>query len=334
MRATLVSALLVMTPVAAPNIASGQSSDPCSVYPGLPCPAQEASVGPGVISFTQPTTLRYGTLRIADGTVLETNGHPLTINVEKDLIIAGGAAIRSFNPAAPLPPPPPKPAQARSGVSHDPGPNTEGGARSERGADGGPGEPGKTGPEGRDGADAGPIVINVAGTARGTLRVVNVGAPGGPGGAAGDGGDGGNGQQGGRATPQRVGGVVVGCARGPGWGGKGGDGGPGGQGGAGGEGGRGGVTIINVAQPGEDLIVEADIRGGLSGPYGPNGQPGRAGVGGYGGRGSEGCDGRETERRGDPGVVRPTPAFEMPPRRRNTPGQVTAQGAKLVELNE
>ncbi len=310
----------------APTILSAQGSSqtpPCDAYPGLPCPSADQQIGPGVISLTAPTTLRYRSLRIADGTVIETNGHALTLTVDRNLVVDGSATIRSFDPTKALDPAPPPPRPGPDGATFDPGPNTEGAPDAGDGANGGDGQPGSTGLTGLEGRNAAAIILRVGGGARGKLTIVNDGGTGGIGGFGGSGGNGGNGQQGGRGKP-----AFIGCEKGGGSGGKGGNAGVGGAGGPGGSGGRGGTIDIRISDTSDALLVRARA---FSGSAGPTGQPGAAGTPGgpgFGGRGSRGCRGEETNRRGaqgaQAGVATPVPIPQVAP----TEASVTIVGAK------
>jgi hypothetical protein len=258
-----------------------------------------ARVIAGQEELTGPTVWVYDSLSFENGSSIRTNGYPLTITVLGDLTIRGEASIYSF-PEGQRPAKPAKPDAAPNGRGFDPGPNSEGfGAP---GPSGQPGLPGVPGTPGVDGQTPGPIVLIVVGRYNGgTLRIANAGGNGGPGGDGGNGGNGGSGGQGQRATSNLVfGGVVVGCASGPGVGGAGGVGGAAGPGAPGGAGGNGGDITVLVRGAIQGQII-ARSPPGDPGRGGEPGQPGAGGQSGFGGRGAAGCEGRETERRGPPG---------------------------------
>lgn len=272
---------------------------PC--YPGILCAAEK--LGPQTIALTEPTKWLFSSLEIADGTIIITNGYPLSIIVEKDLLVLGSATIRAFaRDAVPITEIV-EAAHGSNGNSFDRGPNTGGPCPSCRGLDGGNGAPGAPGANGSNGQDAGLISIEIRGSASGSLVVANVGMRGGDGGVGGNGGAGGNGQQGGLAVGAGGPfGIKLGCASGPGAGGNGGSGGSGGAGGRGGNGGNGGDVALLVRGASKVFREEIDRTGGQAGQVGKPGIGGAGGLPGYGGRGSAGCEGREIERQGKPGA--------------------------------
>ena len=315
---------ILALPIALAAVAQEAGVD-CA-YPGLPCAPASGRLGPGLISLTQPTTFRYPSLEIADGTIIETNGLPLTITVDRDLKVLGSATLRSFNPAATPPDSPRAAAAGQAGISFDPGPKTEGAPGSSRGSDGGAGAAGEPGAPGGNGRPAATIVVKVGGRATGRLVVRNDGQRGADGGPGGAGGAGGDGQQGGRASP-----AFVGCAKGGGLGGNGGDGGPGGIGGTGGPGGAGGRVEIEV-RGGGSLLVDATARPGPRGGPGASGASGPPGRAGFGGRGARVCQGEETNRIGSPGrSAAPAAPAQAPPAETPADAPVVVSGAKLAE---
>jgi hypothetical protein len=247
-----------------------------------------------------PTVWVLDSLTFENGSSIRTNGFPLNITITKDLTVRGQASIYAFPATTSLPVAPDKPPRSPDGQSYNPGPNTEGSGAP--GPTGGAGGPGRTGSPGLNGRTPGPIVLVVVGNFRGTLQIQNGGGGGTKGGDGGDGGNGGAGGQGQRAESNRVfGGIVAGCASGPGAGGSGGSGGRAGDGGPGGSAGNGGEITVIVRGDASGGRIVATSSAGNPGEGGEPGQPGRGGMPGFGGRGATGCDGREIERRGSPG---------------------------------
>lgn len=259
----------------------------------------------GTITLTKPLVISAGRLDIADGTLIVTHGHPVTITVAGDLTIRGTATITGFEPALydAKPAKVANGADGSTGISYDPGPGTDGKAPAEGGNAGGDGGEGGKGTAGTNGFSAGPMIITVVGKAFGELQIINDGTPGGDGGDGGKGGQGGNGQQGGRGVPNEVGfGIVLGAAKGPGGGGKAGNGGSGGRGGDGGTGGNGGSISIGVAGDISGFrLTKCTYKPGNSGEGGKSGVGGDPGTPGFGGRGAAGVSGRENERKGPAG---------------------------------
>lgn len=254
----------------------------------------------GQEELNAPSVWVLDNLTFENGTSIRTNGFSLNITVTRNLTVRGEASIYAFPPTADLPAAPSKPPPAAAGRSYNPGPNTDGSGAP--GPPGGPGAPGRNGDPGVSGKTPGPIVLVVIGNFRGTLRIRNGGSNGGRGGDGGDGGNGGTGGQGQRAESNRIlGGIVAGCASGPGFGGSGGAGGQAGNGGPGGPAGNGGpITVIVKGDTTGGRIIAASPPGS-PGSGGNPGRPGQGGMPGFGGRGAAGCQGRETERRGPPG---------------------------------
>lgn len=265
----------------------------------------EKKIGAETIQLNGATTWTLSKLTMADGAVIVTNGHPLTVVVTGDLVIEGTATIQSFGKAerAVNQQVPHKAGRGGDGASHDRGPETDGpGVNGDGGAAGGGGASGAGGANGNKGRDSAGVTIVVSGAASGRLRVLNTGMDGQPAGEGGDGGRGGNGQQGGRGVTKRGPfGVVLGAEKGPGGGGNGGNGGAAGAGGRGGDAGNAGNLSLNVVGDRKMLTVEVDLRAGAPGSGGRGGAGGGAGEFGWGGRGNVGVHGRVEERKGGPG---------------------------------
>lgn len=262
-----------------------------------------ATLPKGEYILSGNTTLSYDKLEISDDTIITTSRYDLEIHIRQELILEGNAVIRSFDQtnSSQMPPTPGQPTKASDGDSYDRGPRTEGSSVASKGTDGGQGKLGAPGATGAVGYDAGLITIRLdpGAKASGTLVIRNNGGTGGAGGQGGQGGNGGDGQQGGRGQP-----APIGCAKGPGEGGRAGDGGPGGAGGRGGDGGRGGTIVLqatsaSVSKWFDSAVLTVD--GGDPGKSGEGGQGGQSGQPGYGGRGSSGCQGKEADRMGQPG---------------------------------
>jgi hypothetical protein len=224
----------------------------------------------GTRRLTGPCRHRFtDSVYLPNGFRLVTNGYPVEITVDRDLIINGTATIVSFDGE---PAPPPKRLKAASGAQ--------------------PGAPGASGQQGTAGTtrlDVGNVYLRVSRSATGTLAIINRGSPGQPGG---DGGDGGDGAAGPPGRPAQS--AIFACAHGGTSGGRGGDGGAGGAGGPGGPGGDGGRIEVEVGNR-RELQVTCDPAGGDPGHGGKGGRPGNGGPGGPGGEGAILCNG------GDPG---------------------------------
>ena len=249
------------------------------------------------IGIHKPTIWEFGNLRIRDGTTIITNGYPLSIHVQGNLVVEGTATITSFEPMI-------KPEASHneigsSNISPDkPSPPRHASdcvKPSCRGINGVPGDAGESGSAGADGKDAQPVRIEVLGAASGTLRIVNRGSDGEPGGIGAPGQRGGDGGSGGPAS-----GSFLSCVGLPGDGGAGGNGGRGGDGGRGGRAGNGGSVYIKVARS-DEIKILLDTAPGKPGSGGAGGQGGAPGVPGSGGSGTTLCNGGFRGYPGNPG---------------------------------
>ena len=86
--------LIVAATFAGSCLAQIENSLQANCYPGINCEANQ--LGPQTISLTEATTWTYPSLTVADGTIVVTNGYPLTIYVKEDLTITGKMIIRSY----------------------------------------------------------------------------------------------------------------------------------------------------------------------------------------------------------------------------------------------
>lgn len=175
------------------------------------------------------------------------------------------------------------------------------------GQDGSAGQPGQQGMAGAAGEKAPKLTLIVLEIVGEGILIDLSGADGGQGGVGQAGGHGGNGAIGNSARTAWVklpfgAKTSLGCAAGPGHGGRGGDAGPGGQGGTGGNAGAGG-TFRFVGKPEvADRFFEIDrivVSPGNPGNGGEGGEPGQPGIGGAEGPLASGCG--SAGRQGSPG---------------------------------
>jgi hypothetical protein len=237
-------------------------------------------------NLSESVSWTFDSVVIPAGTVIQTNGHDLSIHVKRNLIVDGEALIRAFDYNGRK-----DSASGVDGRSGADGLNHTGHAAGTgaRGRDGGNGASAEPGGDGNSGASAGTITLIVEGTATGQLVVVNRGLNGTTGGNGGRGGKGGHGEDGGPGA--NAGDIrYFGTGRHMGDGGNGGAGGKGGDGGRGGDGGSGGPVTVQVAHNEGFVLKQIDVSGGQAGS---NGEPGDGGLGGPPGGGhSSGGAGR------------------------------------------